>query len=1601
MRDLRSAAASLVALLFAFAAPLSSESQTPASPSEEAAAELFATELGDSDVSLTISGSWKGTVSSTWGLALTPLGTRASGGDGGPLLFLQETDLTLALWIRERWFVEASFLDDYDLNTYRAGYRGLEGETVRYVGIGNTGLDFPSFPYLDLGGDTPNSLGAYGRFGSGDLGIHALARYDGAVLSEKVFQGGRERSSAELSAAASRRGRSFVLPDAGLDGQAEVYLEDAAGSLSGSDGRKWRRAQAGEFAASAALGLLELTAAPAGRLAVAYRKGGDSSPWNSSLGDYGTAAVPGGGFLGDAQAAFATAGRLDEDLRDYPQPGNAAGPAPATVTIAGSPALVLYEAGTFSPFEVRSRYEAPFSSVQSASLVRSSTGDRISGYLIEAESAFGAAAESGSRGFYEVMVLGRGTDRRSAEARWPLLALAPELYLPGKAPSSQDLSLRFSSYGAPGAYDIGTDAVPGSVQAYRDGFPDPSASYDPASGLVTFSGPVAAEEKIRIVFLRRSEDGRFGSLSAGIGAVYENSSPLSGALALGLRWNLSSESFASDGASHPGMVALGGKIGWNEEKLALQAGFGLAYEQTDTTNLYRAAGMEGAELDLDWDLARAFPSEEPRSLWGATDLPFDPTAASRAPLVYRDYRSTDLLGTTTVKPIEWDGADRVSGREGPYPVSDSGIKTQAAVAEFVLDADRPWSGYQVRLGENAAALETAKEILLPLRFYDASVAAGTSLQVWVQFGRLSDEGAGGAETGSPAVSRKIFDSALHGPPPSSWSIRKISLDEADRRLLAQARYLRVVVLRAAGVGETGRIEARLLAVPPIAVGSTFRAVSVGAGGIPAAAADASGSGVAAAERPDPALRAAYPALIDRLHSGGALQRVLELTWKGLASGVGPGVDGRTARLPLENYRVLSFFIKGPRADLPEKAADLAAGTLRFAVARGPESLAPERRSREVALEAAIPLSALEPGRWSKVELRYGAGESSVSVEGREISGAELVFRRGALPEAGSGSPGRASYIALFLEPASGSLPDGSFSADEIILEENVPYYRGNFGAALRAGRSGTVLELGGVKILSDAETELAMESVLRGDPAYPDEGLDTAVLGRASASAQVLGSAVRGNLRISAADQVRSWSGGHGIETPLGPLTLTEAFSVDPADERLRHQIGADLRSPLAATLAAELNRDGETLSRAWEGSLRYGDKRMLQAEGKAQWTEAMEEHPVLPPAYGGAWTWSWPPLIPDAGENARTRTAEAKLRGGLEEAPLGLLLSAEGKSSFNGPRATLGSEARGAIEVPVQIGALKGRVTNTRAVRRASGNPGTSIGKDGERLIETVADSGPLFLRVPAYPLFDGELRQLFLETLAAESGSGTPEGAAFVETLDLQTDLPPRSGPSAIFVPSSLRGRAERKVEKTYDTDTDSTALSAGLDFTALNLFGAFGTRPLFSFYRDDELFHSLEALAVYSDAAEAQWSLKARQALGFFGFQGAQLELNNTYVLSGTGWSEAAALAWTVPTKKSLLSALYDRAMDALRNRRNWPALWALSELEARRFRRETLELTLDYSGDGAVAFLVGHESIVRIDGRLGLSAFGSLSVQWSAASETTTVLAAAGTTLHLTY
>jgi hypothetical protein len=1594
----------------------------------ETAAELVSLTLGDSDVSLQVSGYWKGTLSGNLGVSLTPLGAAAVSPDS-PILFQQEADLTLSLWLRERWFVEAAFLDDYNLNTYRAGYQGRPGEMVQYVGFGNRGLDFPNFPYLDLGGDSPSSFGIYGRFGGEDLQLHGMIRYDLAALEERIFVGDRERTFVYTPLNQPIRGRFFVLPDENLSVPPRVYLEDEKGELRDENGRRWRLAASSEYAAGAAAGLVELGVSPAGMVAVAYSRGGDTAPWNSSLGSYGNPAAipvePGSGFLGEAQNWFGA----EAVLKNYPQPGaKAAGPEkPGAVLINGVPALVVYEPGTFSPFERMSRYGAASSASASGALVRLSTGDRVSGYeilslednAVSADIPLYALPET-RRGTYELTADTGSRDRRSPDTRWPLASLHPRIYLPGSGRFTGDMGVRFTNYGSAGSYNIGTDVVPGSVQVWRGGMIDQSVVYDAAGGTVTLENPAGFNETIRITYLKRSEERRAGSLAGGLGAVYDPEGPFSSELALGMRWNFSGDTHAESGALNPGTVGLGAKTAWDYDFLKARITGGLGFEQPDTTGLYRAAGMEGNEITLALSPDSAFISEAPGISPSFPSMNLN--LGNRSTLIYRNYRDTNILGSSNLMPIDWGGAVLVSGQNGPYPVRDPGLSSQTHVlaAEFSLDAGSAWAGFESPLGGDSALFEEAREIEIPFRFYGFNQTPPADFTLILQIGALSDKDLGHVENPGLIVEKQLY------PPPADPNIINqknpaafdtdarlvgLRLTEEDRRKLRDAKHLRIFAVH------TGpeEIRGRVLLAPPIVRGLGFRPVTV-QGTAVAGASDFGGiNEVRALERIEAGsgrLEETYGDILKRLHSEGQSQRVLELSWKGMDAGTSAGLDGRISAPPLANYRKLGFFVK-----IPAGFGAPANGALRFILARGPESLA---RRDEIVLDAEIPLVdssglvSFSPGEWSPVEITYRGGEREILVGGRTIEGARLVYRHDGDNTAGETGSGNSGYLAVLVSPGTGRLPDGGFLLDEIFLADPSPAWRLNGGGSVEWKRPGVLASYRGRALVSDLSLSTALESGVRGDPFAPEPDGSGGAVSRSSGEITLLGTLIRGNFSFSVQDGGFSWSGGHGVSRSWGPFSVEETFSSSPEGKTMDHRFGLGLSGMVSSRLNGEVFYEDEKLERKWNWALGFspqagggdgGIRRYIPGvslEAAAAFTGATSLPETWIGNYGAAWTQSWVSMAPDLGAGAVKRDTRALVKITESTSPVGAELSLEGGAVFSGPNNRTQSDSLARLDIPLVLGASRLNLRGERRFRRHLLFSGQDVLADGAKFTESLRDSLPLWKIFPFYSLFSPRLGDAMDQSLADSPSAGLEEYTAFDDRFDVNLQFPALYDFRALFVPASTALRVDRILEQKLDTRLDMLNLGAVLGFSAINMFGAFGVLPLFSFYQGDEFTHTLDASVAIPREEQLSWRFQSSLTGIFHGFSGGELGFTNTLTTGSTGWLESFVLDWTGPTKKSLLSLFYGWITAGARTQSSWLALSELLNANYEQFRKETLELAFDHGGDYPVWTLIaGHESIIRIMGRLYFSVFAKLNCSQDQEAKVLSFIGTLGTTLNVSF
>ena len=972
---------------------------------------------------------------------------------------------------------------------------------------------------------------------------------------------------------------------------------------------------------------------------------------------------------------------------------------------------------------------------------------------------------------YEIARADARTDIRGPLARWPLaldLDGKPwnyQVYLTGGESFTPDVRLRFTNYGASTGYNIGADVVPGSVKVLRAGLDDPNFSFDPASGNVRLQTPATFSETIRISFLKRSSERRNGSLAVGLGAVYSADEHFRAEGALGLRWNLAADSFSEEGSSSPGTVGFGGRTAWNYENLSADLRTGFAFVQPDTTGLYRIAGMEGSEQILPLSESASFISEQPADM---PPLVSGLTMSGRADLVYRNYRNTDALGSVTLMNIDWSGASVVNGKDGPYSARDPLLGGEILAAEFSLGGAKNWTGFQSPIGDGSALAE-ARTIEVPFRFYNFS-GDTSKLSLVIEFGDLAAKDRGGYENPALTVVAKLHRS------PASFNeqprIIKIDLDEAARRKLGNAKYLRLIAINDGGAAVSGRV----LLAPPIVRGAKFAPLSVVNGEVRSDPDDK----ISTLETVDESLSARYSDMIKRLHPDGERQRVLNVSWEDLSAGASSvGAGGRVGRIPFSNYKTLSFFVKPPTAQGDE--------TFDFLVLRGRSSLG---RDSETAIRVSIPvrtLNAISGGNWAEIELRYGGG-NEVYVDGQKID-APLYYNPLALRASGSANDAEytggdytsdSAYIMTLISNGGAAVNGGGFRLDELILLDGAPEYSLNVGGSFAWNSAKTLISVNGVDILDSPSFETTLESGARGDPWNEYAEPFYAVVNRSRAGIRLFGIQVDGNAAFSSGSNRFWWNAGHKISRAIGPVSLSEVFFLDPYSNLWNHETGISLSGLVSSSFSAGSDFGNSQKNRIWRASLGMasipGAPLSLRIGADGNWSNTESEYAGVYGNYGEVWGISWQNMAPDNGAEADRRRLGGRFETALNTKPLGFNLSLDAMSAADRAANSTESAGTATLGFPFGLGGFSGSFRVERAYRRLIFYSGPHAGYDLQKFAETFADSPGVYGAAPFYSLFDRELCAKLREGLTESASSGLVRDASFTDKyrLSLQVASP-----------------------------------------------------------------------------------------------------------------------------------------------------------------------------------------------------------------------------------
>ena len=1467
-------------------------------PEGEAPPALFSAQIGDAEVDFVLAGSWRVEVAAALGLVITPSGAvyvdafPSFGASGA--VFRNYPRLSFSVWLEQRYFVEASFIGDFtesqsqafnyfDENYLLAGYRGMEGEFLRSVLIGNREVAVDPYPFLEVPETGSSSLGASALFGAGRSSHQLLLRYDNNEPAEAIFLGKNRVEESTLRLDEYIRGRFFRLPDEDVQ-DLEVYLEDATGSF--SDGtRRYRRATVDDALLDAAGGIVTLKKAAVGAVLVYYRVGFDE------VGDPGLGidALP-RDAIGKIDPSpppppyvafdWSLAGYLGQNMNDR------------RVTVGTKDCLRLWKPGEFSPFEILGAYPTPGTVPAEASRMR---------VQVLAKGDPDTAVSSGVR-----FRLTPGTDYltayRSDDLRGDLRNLVPFLddgnlgledlfdpdnllYGPSADPSPGYLrhELRVSLLTPVTVYGLGADVVPGSVQVLRNGVAENRFELDAGLGVVSFLTEIAPDDRLVITFRRRQSLAGNGDLLF----VWGNTIPLGDAhtlqVATGLRWNAVPGGYTEEAYTRTGSALVSAGLQGEAGPLRYEVSAAAGFTNPDTTGRMRLLGMEGQGREIPLSESTAWPAAPPVN---PNVAPFVRAPSNRGLLYYKD-----LPYETGSKP-------------GPYVASEN------LVLDFDLGSGE-WVGTQVPVspGQGLADLSGLESVSMRYRATGASLT--DSFQAYLQIGEIgedldadgvldeeasassagflfNDNSAGGGilRVGSNADnqgngrrdSEDVDGNGTLDPEDSGinpyllvpldtgnitaadtgWLAVSHPFDATERSRLSRVRSLRLLVVQTAGTPTGARFEVERISLE----GSLFH-----------------GTGVTsvreieewASEDPPPAeLEEAFPEVADTFHPYREVQKVLEVEWPAGAWQVRGYTQAATEGI---DYRRVVYYYRLP--------TDPGGTDLRF-------SLLDESGK---GLHWTMPTTASVSNAWSRIEVSLD--DMEVYRNGTAVVGATV-----------SADAGRGSLSVFTVGQTAAS--SGSLYLDEVHLTDP----KSAVGAAAR-GRlelelPGTLVAWGGHPVLHDLTLRQEGEAGTRGFAAlYGTPQADSSLSSRTELSVGISVVDLDADLQVAASGSEVSLAGGHRLALPIAPLAFEDAFSLrqGPAglDLARGNRLSASLARVAALRLEAEAISQEGLLTQSWSADLDVTPW-VLDLQHRLSLTETRSGYEVPEQDYFSNWIGAYSLIAPWNGGAVEERLGKVDVAWGLGTRPLAVRLagsyntrSADFLTAGRTQTSMLSLEASLPLVFVRQEVALLSLTPGYRRVVQLVERPGAegNLGLDLTEGLAQLASQGYWYRAAPLDELFSAATASQFAEqSFSALTAVYTPE--VFL-TMSRFTS----SRLYDLVLPASLELSLNRELRREGVLVGSRNNYRLSLQSRALNLFGALGAYPLFPFYRTDEASGSLQLTATEAEGVMEKLTLLAGQYLACDG-ESAQLTLENRFAYTyedSAVWSDTAGalLVW----------------------------------------------------------------------------------------------------------
>jgi len=1409
------------------AADAETAEEIPESPeetlSDEASAYLLDLKLGDSDVNLMWDGYWRMSFVTGGSFGKQTAETAYPGLARGSAFF-QEPDVTMTLWINDRWFLETTFLEGFERNTYRAGYVGKKDEFVQEVTLGNAGVNATSYAEIDVPAPRYNTPGIVAKFATARSEHELLVRYDPTEADSMVFQGQYEVKTQDIGLPDYVEGKYFILPDKDVS-NVVVYLEDRLGTITGTDGhgttRRYRPAEPAEYFVDNASGLIVLSYPHDGQVVVYYDSG--FGPVGSAGGGASFIVPPDANLHPDLSKPLIDFEWTENDVYD-PQ-GSRTYLETSSVDFGGTdPALILYTPGRFTPFERQNVYLSSWPLPEETWRIVPLLKDRGALYPGSAPD-FGFIPDTIDKTISVYGAVGSAEGLRTPANRYPFASADPEVYGPGRETDMNKLSriivlaIREPNPG----YNLGTGVVPGSVIVRINGVRDKTVEVSD-DGSLSFTRFIYLDDWIEVSYRTEVLDMEGGDLYVYQGNHFQLGPRLNLELAESVRWNISQDRTVEEYRKSPGEIKVASTLDWQADMAAIRLTGDVSLTTPDTAGNLRLFGMDRGGMGLVFLTSTLVPPPDDIS-----DTDTVHASGTYKPTDRFDYISNDGLGREILNDYLWPDAES-TGEDGPaLAARRSGDPTEGRVMDLRFDdAVTEWSaGDFLADYYGPINLSNYTSMEFPIKFLDdygtaPSGLGGTVPTIVLQAGEIGEsedrheDGAiDAADPGSLVEWNLSTDSETSSAinnawsNPGTWQSIRLTLTPAQKARLSSVRAFRLIIDNGTG----SQISGRAILGSPQFEGSPFRTEIRDPADALTAAQDIAGD-----EITDNSLKAAYPEVAELFHPGGEPNKALRIRWGadvpgGVPLGTASGTDDRWeavswfSAVPLEAYRTMVFYVNdsGPTGELTAEATD------------------------ENGKGVIISWTSANTG-WDKITVNISEGTAS-SALGNPIGSVTVNRDAGVLTRfLLTGADGS--------NDASGSSNSGTILLDEIHFRD--PAFALTGGAELQGNwrYEDDVAAIGDFPILGDisieGRTALAGGKILSGI----DSG-NSVVSGSITAGADILGVKLKTDWRGTWGLGVESWSGSHDIRIPARSNTFwisdTYARGVtgDLVSFSRKNEVNLNFRPGSIRIFGASLY-DGVSLIQSWGGDTSWKGKNW-STKLEVLYILNSEDTPESSGDYFSSWIKDFSLLMPSDGTTIN-REAHHIFNGEIGSGPLSLKWDPQLRmKSGRAPVWNQENRWAGTLSLPLRFESWSIIPSYRRDLTQVidiSDQNNSSYSDVWNTFLSGVSGQLPLFTYVPFRELFGDEDGKTFTRVTQGMSE------AKYETEAGISLNRTSGSRIMDLFLPSTGDFSMERRYNRKGDTTGWENEWRGSLGFSAINLFGQFGRFPLVPFYNTEEL-------------------------------------------------------------------------------------------------------------------------------------------------------------------